>query len=406
MMGVTGRLQKYTLMVAAGLLSFMRRVAPELAPLHAANLQPVAAHMNSESFKGTRHGSADYRLDRTSLWLSGPVNALYGDSVADFLFMVMFVRMCCNHNEAGQSFLARWRQQTGDVLRPSNWNAKLVLPLLLDVWNPTQHWTGYGPRMLPQNHRGQKGQWQQQGVEVMNDVARRIQLPSLFRHRPWLRAKPDNEATVKYISSLMNLDSYNDGFWLYIVARDLQAKAPSSFDAASCYKCGENGENGLDIIFPKVMATDSELRKLNRVESRLQLAQLVGTKLVTNALGVDALRFVPDIDSGQFHEHNMCEYMQQHERKDKTSSKNQARERRSDSELQEFFLASLPGLFGEAEREHVRVALSAGEASQSAPLSDADLLAALKQAWPDQVTDDGMWRRSFADRLCKRPRYA
>ena len=202
LVGVSVRIRRYSSMVAAGFF-FLRRVAPNCAVLDSSPVPDVMLHMASPSFRETRHGSADYRTDRMSLWLSGPVRLLYGSDFIDFLVIVMFLRNCCNHSDAAEDFLTRWRAEVGDVLRASNWGAERAWSLLKVVWNPRRHWTGYGPRMFPQFHQGEKGRWQFQGVKLMTVVARRIKMLSLMLNSPWQRVSPDNVATIHFLASLL-----------------------------------------------------------------------------------------------------------------------------------------------------------------------------------------------------------
>ena len=72
---------------------FAQRVHASTKSFRGAGLQKVRKHMNSPSFKDTRHGAADHRLDRCSLYIYGPLADMYADQRrCDICFMVMFAR--------------------------------------------------------------------------------------------------------------------------------------------------------------------------------------------------------------------------------------------------------------------------------------------------------------------------
>ena len=64
--GIDSRLSAFHLMVATGLFFTARRLYGDM-PQH--TLEVVRANLDNPTFKNTRHGAADYRMDRCSLML-------------------------------------------------------------------------------------------------------------------------------------------------------------------------------------------------------------------------------------------------------------------------------------------------------------------------------------------------
>ena len=82
--GVASRLRRYALMVATGLFVIISRTCPGLDELQGPALRAVRTHAQLASFRDARHGCADFRLDRCSLYITGPLNAMYGAIVIIF----------------------------------------------------------------------------------------------------------------------------------------------------------------------------------------------------------------------------------------------------------------------------------------------------------------------------------
>ena len=70
---------------------------------------------NSRSQEGgaTKHGAPDYRVDRTTLQLTGPCTVSYehgaGEWQTDYHFLIWFARAVCNDSQALERFLGRAR---------------------------------------------------------------------------------------------------------------------------------------------------------------------------------------------------------------------------------------------------------------------------------------------------------
>ena len=140
-------------MVAAGLYFFARRVFPnapgweEGAERHGV----LKDYVESAPFKATRHGAADFRLDRMSLYLYGEVADMYAsESLQDLVFIVLLIRSICNDSSALRQFFLAWRALERGLLTIATWDEDLVRQCVERVWDPSVHDMGYGARMLPQ----------------------------------------------------------------------------------------------------------------------------------------------------------------------------------------------------------------------------------------------------------------
>jgi hypothetical protein len=73
--GFKGQLLSYALMASAGHLVLLRRLFPDLDGLHDAMLREVDNYISGPNF-ATKHGAPDYRVDRTTLQLTGHAGCL------------------------------------------------------------------------------------------------------------------------------------------------------------------------------------------------------------------------------------------------------------------------------------------------------------------------------------------
>ena len=107
-------------MIATGLLNFAMRVYPCCpalqAPLLQSRYKKLLDNMNDSEYNNVKHGAADYRLDRCSLCLYGPMTELYQGNERGCLFVAMFTRMVCNDAAAIWLFLECWWQASRGLL--------------------------------------------------------------------------------------------------------------------------------------------------------------------------------------------------------------------------------------------------------------------------------------------------
>jgi hypothetical protein len=393
--GIAERMSEFALMVSTGILFFVQRVFPQTASLDSTSIRKIRRHMKSASFKDTRHGAADWRLDRLSLYLYGPVADMYQDShPSEICFAVMFIRCCCNDSDALQLFFGEWSSLGRGRLSPRSWDEDQALELLKMVWRPRQHDMGYTCRMMPQC--GQLGQFQQSGCQLMSDVSARL-LAMRVKDFPW-RGPRSNDRTKAFIAKV--IDAPTGGFWTVVVARDLGILLPTSgdvsvFESSSCDDLGMNGKNGIDVLVPTV---GGKARPYNRQGNRLGMLQSMAEPLIRELLGDKVLEHVPPIDDLQVYEHNACEWMQQHTR-DKTNSgeekaNNIAKPLRCDDELRVFAKSALPRLGGK------RVPLVS---STKDGVSNQELLRALRRVAP-RACHNGEWDSKFVQRLAAHAR--
>jgi len=91
--GFKGQLLSYALMASAGHLVLLRRLFPDLDGLHDAMLREVDTYISGPNF-ATKHGASDYRVDRTTLQLTGPCRVSYehgaGEWQTDYHFLTWF----------------------------------------------------------------------------------------------------------------------------------------------------------------------------------------------------------------------------------------------------------------------------------------------------------------------------
>ena len=91
--GFKGQLLSYALMASAGHLVLLRRLFPDLDGLHDARLREVDTYISGPNF-ATKHGASDYRVDRTTLQLTGPCRVSYehgaGEWQTDYHFLTWF----------------------------------------------------------------------------------------------------------------------------------------------------------------------------------------------------------------------------------------------------------------------------------------------------------------------------
>ena len=245
---------------------------------------------------------------------------------------------------------------------------------------------------------GTKGTGQSNGCRLMTTVAKKLTLKRTQAQYPWVQSKPSSQRTIDFLASLLNLPSYSDGFWLVVVARDLEvACGRTVFDSCNWAKLGSNGRSGLDYLLPKVSDCAAALRDLNRDERRLALLAKATSPKIQDLLGADIMRFCPPVDNLQMHEHNCCEVMQQEHRLAATAKKNQGRPRRCDRELRRFFNVAAPRYFEDSSHVH----RSIGEC-QEEEVSDADFLRALRETFPRGRLGSG-WKKSLVDMVCQPP---
>ena len=209
-----------------------------------------------------------------------------------------------------------------------------------------------------------------------------------------------NAKTLAYISKVLSIThvasgrKFTDGFWLVIVARDLESvMGKEVFDSSTCAKLGENGRNGLNEILPKVKATRQKLRQYNTDGNRLQLLTTEMDKRVSEMLGSELLELLPPIKNLQVTEHNCCEHMQQNCRK----RLQEGTSRRSDPELRRFYKAALHrlGLAGDSER----LISLLGSLQDDPPdefLTDAEVLERLRIALPQAHGPMGWSKQAVA----------
>ena len=129
--------------------------------------------------------------------------------------------------------------------------------------------------------------------------------------------------------------------------------------------------------------------------SRLQLLSKEASPQILSMLGEEVSRYVPAINNLQVHEHNCCEFMQQHFREAVDGSKNQPRPRRCDKASRRVFKEAVPQYL--VDGAHVIEALGAMDEPL---LSDQELLTALCKVYSKNRVN-GLWQASFVDKLCQ-----
>ena len=101
--GFQERLESYALMASAGHLVSLRRLFPDLDGLHDARLKDIDIYLAGPNF-AVKHGAPDYRLDRTTLQLTGSCREFYergaGEWQTDYHFLTWFSRTVCNDSIA------------------------------------------------------------------------------------------------------------------------------------------------------------------------------------------------------------------------------------------------------------------------------------------------------------------
>jgi hypothetical protein len=392
--GVAERVYKFALMVSCGLVFFAQRCFPELRQIDSTGLRTVRSHMRQPSFKDTRHGAADFRLDRMSVYIYGPLADKYeGSPPGHVYFTIMFMRACCNDSSAAQSFVNAWALRGKGLLSPKTWDEELALGILYDIWDPDTHDMGYGARQLPQCHMGERGDFHEMGCRLMTKVADHL-LDADASDLPWVGTR-SNEKTTTFIADAIGMST--GGLWTVVVARDLgiviaRRGSKPVFDSSQCLDVGLNGVNGLNVILPQV---SSKVIGANRPADRLQKLHVVTTPLVEKLVGQTILKYLPSIaDQPQMTEHNVCEWMQQNTRKRTAAgderANNVTKKRRCDNELSLFAASAYPRL-------GVQVLPCARKKSVSR-VTDSEFVRAIRDAAPEAFTAYGC-EAGFAQRL-------
>ena len=83
---VPNNMKLWSTMVAAGLLCTAMRLYPGHIDWEHKNLSRVKKHMLKASFTKTKHGSADYRTDRCSLFRYRPMRRAYSQDRISLFF--------------------------------------------------------------------------------------------------------------------------------------------------------------------------------------------------------------------------------------------------------------------------------------------------------------------------------
>lgn len=391
--GLSDRLLGFAIQIAAGLLHFCQRLYPNEDLANKCD-QRVVAYMQSAAFSETRHGAADWRLDRMSLYLYGPLADNYGDDKLGYFFCLLFARSCCNDSSAFQAFLKLWLQRTKKLLSIDSWNEELAIQLLKETWDNKTHDMGYF-LMLPQLQEIKKKRkadddttdFQIWGCRLMSRLQQRLtNLSGMVL--PWERKnKPrdQNDSTLHFLRQLLDVGNNGGGFWVVVVARDLGVVFGNHiFEPKECSQLGENGKAGLYKLIPNVGRQISDHDKLHTLNMYL-IHQL---QILANPL----LELVPSIQDLQFTEHNCCEFMQQHHRKNANSDKAKKKTPRCDKELGFFFLRS-------CNRLGLPTIPLQPESQQARRVSDEELLDRLRAIHQSHYNTAG-WCSEFVDRLC------
>ena len=141
---INSRIEMFCLMVATGLFAVVERLYPDVVAKHQGDVHRLLDHKQSASFAGSKHGSADFRLDRMTLFIAGPLAANYCDDKLNLFFCILFLRACCNHSDAAQKFMATWRKDVGNYLTLANYNADNAVAILDSIWKPEYNSKGFG----------------------------------------------------------------------------------------------------------------------------------------------------------------------------------------------------------------------------------------------------------------------
>ena len=119
--------------------------------------------LEQKEFQATKHGAGCFRLDRTSLYVTGPLANLYEESVCSsvwlrgWLFACVVCRSCLNDSDSMQRFVLLWKERIGGLPDANGFLRHPAAPdILRDAWGPNND-MGYGPRALPQCHMGKRG---------------------------------------------------------------------------------------------------------------------------------------------------------------------------------------------------------------------------------------------------------
>ncbi len=336
--GLESYMAKFALCAAGGQLSSLKRLYPGHAALLGVH-SSVWAYIECVAFKDTRHGAADYKLDRMSLYITGVVADHYDDKL-DLFFVLFFLRLTCNDSTAAQRLLRLWYDGTGSSFGMSTWDEGLALAALKVVWRRGEYGQGYTARFLPSYHWAMKQdrRWleepdsgfraMEQACAMMTSVHQHLRGLSSF---PWTWSAPKNDRVLLWIQSCVG--NYK-GFWPVVLARDMQhtmgEHGKTIFNIHTCLDIGDHAEEGLNIIWPRTAAQTC-------VRSRLLHTHMELMKRLPLLLGEAAVQLLPEWDV-QSTERCLCDYMQQWDRAKHLPS----RERRSDAELQFFFRTSAP----------------------------------------------------------------
>jgi hypothetical protein len=252
-------------------------------------------------------------------------------------------------------------------------------------------------RMLPQCHIGQTGGVQDLGCNLMNRAANFLKSATLT-DLPWCEPCSPSR-TLKLISRVLGLPEHHGGFWRVVVSRDLEALFGSSvFQASQCFVLGENGANGLRLLLPRLRAC-GETRHWNSEAARLQNLHEETCRRLRALLGARLLRLLPNYNI-QCTEHNCCELMQQHHRRNAEFDSFRSRPRRCSLELAKMYHAAAPRLQvvspwdADAAAALERVFMARSDVRMSVSVSDLELLRALSDACPHARRAD-CWSREW-----------
>ena len=115
--------ETFVLTVAAGLVYTASRLCPAC---DFSDLPSVCQRMREPSFANTRHGAANHRYDRCSLYIYGELPKYYADPV-QLVFAIILVRCCINDSTPAAAFFRRWRPSS------FTWNEQYAINLMESV---------------------------------------------------------------------------------------------------------------------------------------------------------------------------------------------------------------------------------------------------------------------------------
>ena len=182
--GLAAHVLSLAVLVAAGLLCFAGRVYRATSWEENTSWQQLNQYLTSPDFASTKHGMPDYRLDRMTLFILGPLKstceAKGGSSWrTKLVFGLVLARVLINDAEVCGNFFPVWLLAQGTLPCCHSFNAALALKLVSKLWVSEKHSTGFGVRLFPQRREGNKGRLIELGATASPRTS----------HRPLRRTK-------------------------------------------------------------------------------------------------------------------------------------------------------------------------------------------------------------------------